>query len=561
MGGSESKQADSEYFENVRFFINTLVCGDYNEGLLERDLENVKKVPKEEGLNYIKKGYHKNIKDWEYFFFKKNNSIGDNTKHFIQDNVKNKNYKNLILFYSGLKNFTYKNLLEYYDNEADSYHTHIIIVTKKDEEFELPELKKLNPEFIKNVKEDNFIGLQINIIEAASYCNELGDEIGFPKEFVDEKLVDKDCQLMFKDSFTFNILVCGIPGCGKSLLINRILGKLKCFSAKGTDSLTKRIVKYIHDKLPLVIYDTPGFQKEEDTERVIKLVNDKNRTLNEEKNKIHLVFYCLNAAKERTFDKNEINFLKFLLEQNMNIFFVITHSGTKEKVKDYIEATKLSLYQNSNGDKRLENLGKSDKYIFPVELKDEGEYKKFGIEQIFSAIYERFKNQKIENDITKYNIDTIKSVFLGEIKSKEYVKKRLTALANRVKANFKILASSMGQSYDVKGTTMISTSVIKIIAKLYNHPITTDECLDYIQSKGYTNELIAEDTSSRKVQKCVASLFYKNGPAAKQINYLAECLIDDYNKEINIDRKYFGYLNSYKNGINEAIENLKKIKD
>jgi hypothetical protein len=31
MGGSESKQADSEYFENVRFFINILVCGDYNE--------------------------------------------------------------------------------------------------------------------------------------------------------------------------------------------------------------------------------------------------------------------------------------------------------------------------------------------------------------------------------------------------------------------------------------------------------------------------------------------------------------------------------------------------
>ena len=145
-------------------------------------------------------------------------------------------------------------------------------------------------------------------------------------------------------------------------------------------------------------------------------------------------------------------------------------------------------------------------------------------------------------------------------KSKEYVKKRLTALASRVKANFKILASSMGQSYDVK-TTMISTSVIKIISKIYNHPITTDECLDYIQSKGYTNELIAEDTRPRKFEKCFASMFYKNGPAAKQINYLAECLIEDYNKEIDIDRKYFGYLNNYKNGINEAIENLKKIKD
>ena len=77
MGGSESKQADSEYFEKVHFFINILVCGDYNEGLLKRDLENVKKIPKEEGLKYIKKGCHKNIEDWEYFFFDFRGSFGN----------------------------------------------------------------------------------------------------------------------------------------------------------------------------------------------------------------------------------------------------------------------------------------------------------------------------------------------------------------------------------------------------------------------------------------------------------------------------------------------------
>ena len=108
---------------------------------------------------------------------------------------------------------------------------------------------------------------------------------------------------------------------------------------------------------------------------------------------------------------------------------------------------------------------------------------------------------------------------------------------------------------------MLSTSVIKIISKIYNHPITTEECLDYIRSNGYTNELIEEDTSMRKFQKQWASWFYENGPAAKEVDYLANCLIKEYNKEIDNDRKFFGYLNSYKNGINEAIESLKKIKD
>jgi len=563
MGGQAAKQVDSKFFEKISFEVNILVCGDYNCELLEKDLEKIKIIEKEEGLMYIKKGCHKNILDWNYYFFEKNKDIGKNTRNFIRGSIRKKNYKNLILFYSGLNNFTYKDLLEFYEDEPGQYHVNTIIVTKKDEELEMPEIKKMiakkiNPSLIRIAKEDNIIEQLINIIEITSFCNELGDEIGFPKKFINDKLIDKDSQLMIKDSFTFNILVCGKPGSGKSLLINRILGKLKCFSGKGTASLTMRVVKYIHDILPIVIYDTPGFQYPIDIERVKQLINDKNKTLNEEKNKIHFVFYCMNTCAERTFIDGEISFLRWLLDQELDIFFIATHARTKENSRDYIEATKNSLYQNSNNDKRIENL---EKYIYPVELIGEDKYKKFGLEEIFSTLYERYKSQKIESEITKYNIDNIHSTFLSEIKSKENLKKRLTALSKRVKSNFKLLASSMGQTADVKGTTMLSTSVIKIISKIYNHPITTRECLDYIESKEYTNELNGEDTSKRKIEKTFASIFYKNGPAAKEVDYLSDCLIRKYNKEIENDRKFFGYLNSYKDGINEAIESLKKIKD
>ena len=226
MGGKASTQVDSQYFEDIKFKVNILVCGDYDENYVEKDLDKIQNIPKEEGLKYFKKGYNKNIKDWHYFFFEKDKNIGINTRDFIQRSIRKNNYKNLILFYSGLENFTYENLLEFYDKEPSTYHVNTIIVTKKKEEFVLPELKRINPRLIRIVKEDNIIDQLINIIEVTSYCNELGDEIGFPKLFVNDKLLEKDSQLMIKDSFTFNILVCGKPGSGKSMLINRILGKL-----------------------------------------------------------------------------------------------------------------------------------------------------------------------------------------------------------------------------------------------------------------------------------------------------------------------------------------------
>lgn len=98
-----------------------------------------------------------------------------------------------------------------------------------------------------------------------------------------------------------------------------------------------------------------------------------------------------------------------------------------------------------------------------MELVDDGYYKKFGIKEVFNALYNKYKNQKINEEITEYNYEKIHSSFLNEIKSKNHIKKRLTALAKRAKNNFKLLASSMGTSCNVKGTTMLSTAIIKII--------------------------------------------------------------------------------------------------
>ena len=188
----------------------------------------------------------------------------------------------------------------------------------------------MNKSLLRTVKEWDVLELLINIIEITSYYNELGDEIGFPKRFINKQLLEKDEQLILKYSFTINILICGKPGAGKSTLIYRILGKNKCFSGNGTSSLTSHVVKYIHDKYPITIYDTPGFERSKDIERVQQLISDKNKTLGEEKNKIHCIFYCMNTRAERTFIEKEFDFLINLLNKNLDIFVIATHAKCRE---------------------------------------------------------------------------------------------------------------------------------------------------------------------------------------------------------------------------------------
>jgi hypothetical protein len=129
-----------------------------------------------------------------------------------------------------------------------------------------------------------------------------------------------------------------------------------------------------------------------------------------------------------------------------------------------------------------------------------------------------------------------------------------------MKSNFKLLSASVGTNRDAK-TTMITVSVIKIISNIYNHKITTEECLKIITQHGYTNELTNEDTLKRKVEKGFAHVFYFNGPASKEVNWISEFLIDLYNKDIDDDANYYLFLNNYRKAVNEAIESLKNIND
>ena len=560
MGGKEYGHLDA--IESVKFDLNILICGNYVTANIEKELDKIEKSEQYEGKPYFQKGIHKFIKGWKYYFFSQDSQIGENSINFIKESITiNKDYKNIILFFSGLNEFTYKDLINFYekDDENVAYQPHILIITKEDETFISQNLvlKNLNKNLIKSIEIGNDIDKYIHLIKVTSYYNQLGDEIGFPKNIIDERLLEKDHELMIRYFFTFNILLCGKPGSGKSTLANRILGKERAYTGEGYSTLTFRITKYISDKYPIAIYDTPGFDEYEDIEKIKKLIKQKNKSLNEEKNRIHFVFYVINAKSHRFIGEKEKEFLRSLLDQKLEVYFIITHAETKDNVKNYLNDFKTNIIQYFDKDK-ADNLKKN---IYPVELEEDERYKKFGIKEVFTSLYNNYKEYKFSEEITSSNIGTFNTIFFDDISTKDNLQQKLKALSLRVKVNFKILAATLENSPYAKGSTNLSTAVIKIISKIYNHIITTEKCLEYIKSKGFTDELHQTDTLGRMIEKKFDSIFYVNGPAAKEVESLASSLIKEYNLELDNEKNFYGILNCYNRSINYAIDSLKDIND
>ena len=64
---------DGEYFKDTKFELNILICGDYSEVNIEKELEIVK-IINDRDSPFFKKGIHNNIPGWNYYFFAKDNN-------------------------------------------------------------------------------------------------------------------------------------------------------------------------------------------------------------------------------------------------------------------------------------------------------------------------------------------------------------------------------------------------------------------------------------------------------------------------------------------------------
>ena len=305
----------SEELKNISFKLNIFIYGNYPENEIEKELNDIKIIDKSKNLPLIKKGKHKINPGWVFYFFDTNQNIKEKSREF--EKQFNKEY-NVILFFYDLNNDNFKDFIEIIQclNESS-----IIFVIKKKELFQLPDLTKLKKYLlnqVRTVEKGDTKELFRNFQELTFYYNQIGDEIIFPFE---DMIWKKNIDLIVKHLFTINILVIGRPKCGKSELINKLLGKDKCYAGARVYRFTERIPKYIIDKYPIQIYDTPGLDKLEDYSRIHKFIIEKINA-----NRIHLIFYIQDTRSRNAFIPYEAELIKNLIEKNIDIYFIFTHA-------------------------------------------------------------------------------------------------------------------------------------------------------------------------------------------------------------------------------------------
>lgn len=582
-GKSIDKISHSSFEQNI------YVCGNYDINFFKENIIDNPKDPRPDITSYIKMSKHKQIKEWYFFFAPKItdfDKIEKNTKEFINDHNDEEvfddfeegslksltRYEKTTIIYFNDENKD--KFLDYFLNKHNQYLLpFIIFVGKKDENNELKskilkgikELKKeIDPNIFKytNVNdkiENSLINLNLNLIECAAFYNELGDEFKFPKKCMDEQLMQNDLNEILKNFATFNILICGRPGVGKSTFINFMIKTMVCKASSGKECSSK-IIKYIHRTLPITFYDTPGISTEEKIKSVIELIKIKNKELKDSKSKIHAVFYVLSALDPRSFMNFEREMFNFILQENhLPVYFILTKLTDLKKAEENLPII-IKNYKDVTKDLQIDLKYKKhvDEYIFWVNVIGESI---IGVDKLFEKVYKDFKDKIRPERINNNNISQVtRNSLIGEIYKPQDIISHPKKMCEHITLIYRLVARSI--SSNEKGATFLSAAFLKIIFNIFGiKDITIEECKRMIKSLGFKI-----DIKNRNEKKNFSSWFvtrFYNGyqtPAEEEISFLANKYINDFKNELeNDNQKCIDYINKLRIALNESIEGLNQI--
>lgn len=271
-----------------------------------------------------------------------------------------------------------------------------------------------------------------------------------------------------------NILIIGKTGVGKSTLVNSIFAEELAETGTGRP-VTDHISKYDRDGCPITVYDTAGLEisKEENTsrevdfpsapiqrgdiEKVKKDVLDViTRCKQDEKEQIHLIWYCVNFLSNRL-EEGEEHWIREIKDLDIPIVLVLTQTvfPKNRTFFNYLESLELPIREIISV------------VAEPYEIDDENTVSSFGLEDLI----------EISADCL---VDRIREVFIEQqIVNIEIIEKE----ALKYVIGYSALAGAAGMS-PVPGsdTLLIFQSQTKMAAKIFHlFGITPDkEFLDQI---------------------------------------------------------------------------------
>ena len=289
-----------------------------------------------------------------YKLIDKGNKIGEENFNALLNDIRsqmqNKQQYNCFLIF--FDNYNYIEKLDMIYSSLPNVYKPIVILAFNNDIKNDKNISKINKYFeIAFYNKDNYteIDKKINKINSVyNYYFNIGDNglIDFIQILNNFTLKNKKNESIIKiHKATFNILVIGKTGCGKSTLINLLLNKKRAREGIGY-SITKFYSQYAHEKYPITFTDTIGFEDNKSLEKMEKFLHSCNEFFNEGKGKYHLIFYLINAGNERTLIKKELDLIYYIRNDlNLPIFYICTHSKTEEASQEFKEAVKISLIQ------------------------------------------------------------------------------------------------------------------------------------------------------------------------------------------------------------------------